>query len=115
MFLNSKLGSEEHIKGVFDKTSKSFGLICKFRNFLSRPSPLQIYKPFTIPHLDYGDIIYDKVFIGSFQQKLKSIQYNAALAITGATSGISREKIYSEIGLESLQGKTLVQKIMCFS
>ena len=34
--------------------------------------------------IDYGDIIYDKASIVSFQQKLESIQYIAALAITGA-------------------------------
>ena len=29
--------------------------------------------------------------------------YNAALAITGAIRGSSREKLYQELGLESLQ------------
>ena len=36
-------------------------------------------------------------------QKLESIQFNAALAITGARRGTSREKLYHELGLESLQ------------
>ena len=62
----------------------------------------QNYKSFVRPHLDYGDIIYDKAFIGPFQKKLESIQYNAALAITGSVRGTSREKIYSELGVESL-------------
>ena len=44
-------------------------------------------------------------FTGSFQKKLEFIQYNAALTITGAVSGTSREKIYSELGLESLQDR----------
>ena len=95
MFLDSKLYLDEHIKGVFDKTSKSIGLICKLLNFLPRPSLLQIYKSFVRPDLD---IIYDKASIKSFQDKLKSIQYNVALAITGAIRGTSREKIYSELG-----------------
>ena len=77
--------------------------------FLPRPSLLQLYKSFVRPHLDYGDIIYDEAFIGCFQKKLEPIQYNAALAITGAIRGTSREKIYSELDLESL-----VKKIMCF-
>ena len=29
MFLDSKIDFDEHIKGVFDKASKSIGLICK--------------------------------------------------------------------------------------
>ena len=94
---------DEHIEGVFDKTSKPIGLIRKLQNFLPRPSLLQIYKSFVRPRLDYGDIIYDKVFIGSFQKKLESIQYNGALAIAGAIRGTCREKTYSELGLESLQ------------
>ena len=69
MFLDSKLDFDGHIKGVFDTTSKSIGLIRKLRNFLPRPSLLQMCKSFVRPHLDYGDIIYDKAFIGSFQKK----------------------------------------------
>ena len=87
MFLDSKLDFDEHIKGVFDKTSKSIGLIRKLQNISPRPSLLQIYKSFVRPHLDYCDIIYDKVFIGSFQKKLETTQYNAALRITGAIRG----------------------------
>ena len=113
MFLDSKLDFDEYIKGVFDKTSESIGLIRKHRKFLSRPSLLQIYKSFVRPHLDYGDIIYDKAFIGSFQKKLETIQYNAALAISGAIRGTSREKVYSELGLESLQDRRWYRKL-CF-
>ena len=74
---------------------KLVNLLVLFANFLPRPSY----------HLDYGDIIYDKAFIGSFQKKLEIIQYNAALAITGAIRGTSREKVYSELDLEPLQDR----------
>ena len=114
MFLDTNLDFDEHIKGVFDKTSKSIGLIRKLRNFLPRPSLPQIYKSFVRPHLDYGDIIYDKAFIGSFQKKLETIQYNAALAITGTIRGTSREKVYSELGLESLQYRLWYRKLCVF-
>ena len=83
-------------------------------NCLLKPTLLQIYKSFVRPHLDYGDIIYDKAFIGYFQKKLESIQYNAALAITGAIRGTSREKIYSELGLESLQDRLWYRKLCVF-
>ena len=55
------------------------------------------------PHLDYGVIIYGQAYSLSFHQKLESIQYNAALALTGAIRGSSREKLYQELGLESPQ------------
>ena len=38
-----------HINGVFDKASKSIGLIRKLRYFLPRPSLIQIYKSFVRP------------------------------------------------------------------
>ena len=64
---------------------------------------LIICKFFLRPHLDYGDVIYDRAFNESFQNKVEFVQYNAALAITGAIRGSSMEKLYQEIGLESLK------------
>ena len=55
------------------------------------------------PHLDYGDMIYDKAYKETFHQKLDSIQYSTCLALSGAIRGSSREKIYHELDLESLQ------------
>ena len=49
--------------------------------------------------LDYGDMIFDQSFNMLFQQKVERIQYNAALAITGAIRGSSKEKLYQELGL----------------
>ena len=44
-----------------------------------------------------GDVIYDRAFNESFQNKLEFVQYNTALAITGAIRGSSREKFYQEL------------------
>ena len=56
---------------------------------MPRQALLTIYKSVVRPHLDYGDIIYDHPKYQSFCQKLESYQYNAALAMTGATRGTS--------------------------
>ena len=40
MFLDCKLDFDEHIKVVFDKTSKSISLTRKLKNVLPRPSLL---------------------------------------------------------------------------
>ena len=66
------------------------------------------------PHLDYGDIIYDRAYNELFHQKLESIQYNAALAITGALWGTSRAKLYQDLGLESLQKRRWYRKLCYF-
>ena len=62
-----------------------------------------IHKAFARPHLDYGDILLDQAFKFSLHQKLEPIWYSACLTITGAVRHTSREKIYQELGLESLQ------------
>ena len=67
-----------------------------------------MYEAFVRRHLDYGDILYDQAHNALFHQKLESLQYNACLAITGAMCGSSREKLYQELGFESLQQRLLV-------
>ena len=64
---------------------------------------MPMYKAFVRPHLDYGDIIYDEAFNETFHQKLGSIQYSACVALSEAIRGSSREKIYHQLGMESLQ------------
>ena len=51
---------------------------------LPRSFLLTVYKYFIRPHLDYGDVIYDQSNLSSLTNKIESVQYNAALAITGA-------------------------------
>ena len=56
---------------------------------------------------------YDQAYNLPFHQKFGSIQYNAALALTGAIRGNSREKLCQELGLESLQLRRWYRKL-CF-
>ena len=74
---------------------------------------ITICKAFVRPHLDYGDILYDQAHNKSFHQNLKKMQYNACIAITGAIRGTSKEKIYQELGLESLESRRWFRKL-CF-
>ena len=84
-------------------TSSGISVIKKLQYTLPWKSLITIYKAFLRLTIDYGDIIYDPQN-ESFCEKIESIQYKAALAITGAIQGTSREKIYQELGLESLKG-----------
>ena len=72
---------------------------------LPRSSLLTIYKSFVRPHLNYGDVNYDQSNNSRLSDKIESVQYNAALAITGAIRGTSKEKLYQELGLESLKDR----------
>ena len=60
-----------------------------------------------------GDIIYDQPQNESFCNKLESVQYKAALAITGAIQGTSRDKLYQELGLESLKSRRWYKRLSC--
>ena len=62
---------------------------------------MTLYKSFIRPHLDL--IIYDLPFNNSFQNKIEGIQYNACLAIPCAIRATSKERLYEELGFESLQ------------
>ena len=56
-----------------------------------------IYKSFIRHRLDYRDIIYYKAFNEYFYAKLKSLQYDATLAITRAIRKSSTEKTWLRV------------------
>ena len=112
--LDIKLNFSEHIKSTTRKISKTMGLLRKFQQILPRSSLLTIYKTFIRSQLDYVDIIYDQACNSAFHDKLESIQYNACLAITGAIRGISTEKLYQELWLESFKSRRWFRKLCHF-
>ena len=96
---------------VFTKARKAIGLLRKLNNILLRIALVTIFKTFVQPLLDNSDVLYDQAFNSTFQNKLESIQYNACLAITGVVRGTSREKLYHELSLESLQLRRWCRKL----
>ena len=113
MILDSKLNFKNHLSEKISKANKGIGIIRRLYNFLPRASLVNIYRAFVRPHLDYGDIIYDNSSNATFSQMIESVQYNAALAITGAIHGSSRDKLYQELGFESLHDRWWFRKL-CF-
>ena len=81
--------------------------------YLPRETLNVLYKLYVRPHLDYGDVIYHIPHKEStlhshgnaLMQKIESVQYPAALAVTGTWRGTSREKLYCEVGWESLHAR----------
>ena len=102
-----------YLKKVHSKINKTTRLLCKLQDTLPRTWLITIFKLFIRTHLDYGDIIYDWAYNTSFHQNIESVQYNAALAITGAVRGTSREKLCQELGFESLQQRRWYRKLCC--
>ena len=114
MQLGKKLNIEEHLNKVDSKVKKTIGIIRKIQNVLPRRALLTIYKSFIKPHLDYGDTIYNKACNESFHSKLESPQHNITLVIATAIRGSSTEKLYLELGLESLKSRRWCRKMSFF-
>ena len=114
IILETRLSFEKHLETVLCKINKTIGLIRKLQNLFTRSALITLHKAFVRRHLDYGVILYDQARNESFHLKLESIQYNACLAITGAIRGLSREKLYQELGFESLQQRHWYRKLCCF-
>ena len=91
LFLDEKLNFKEHLKEKMSKVYKGIAVLRKLQNIIPRNSLLTIHKSFIRSHLDYGDTIYHQPNNGSFCQKIESIQYQAALAISGVIHGTSQK------------------------
>ena len=113
LILDKKLNFKNHLSEKISKANKGLGVIKRLYKFLPRASLVNIYRAFVRPNLDYGDIIYNNSSNATFSQMIESVQYNAALAITGAIRGTSREKLYQELGFESLHDRRWFRKL-CF-
>ena len=85
--LDEKLSFTNCINNKINKILKGIGALHKLSTLLPRQSLLTIYKSFIRPHLDYGDVIYDQPLNESLSNRIESIQYKVALAITEAIQG----------------------------
>ena len=112
LVLDSKLNFNELIESKITKCNKIIGLMKELSQFVSKKSLLTIYKSFVRPNLDYADIICGKPLNESFK-KIELVPYNAAL-IAGAIKGTCSDKVYQELGLESLAGRRWSRKLIFF-
>ena len=113
--LDNRLSFEDHLKMILNKVNKAIRILRKLQNVRPRSALLTIHKSFITPHLGYGGILYDQAYNASIHQKLELLQYNACLAITGAIRGTSREKLYEELDLDSLQLRRWFRKYKLFN
>ena len=114
VYLDDKLCFKHHLKNLLDKSTKSIAVLRKLRYYVPRKSLITVYKSFIRSCLDYGDVIYDQPKVASFSDRIESIQYNAALAITGCIRGTSKEKLYQELGLEYLSSRRWYRRLCSF-
>ena len=81
-----------------------------------------MYKALVRPHLDYCDIIYHEPplinqpplgkSLTTLMDMAERVQYQAALAVTGAWQGSNRSKLYEELGWENLSDRRTSRRIL---
>ena len=112
------------IKATISKTRKGIGL----RKYLSKYLPSytlnELYKLCVRLHLDYGDVIYNippklcevsqSIALSNLMEKVESVQYSAALAVSGTWRGTSWEKLYAELGWGSLSSRRWSRRLTLF-
>ena len=64
----------------------------------------QTFKMYVRPHLDYGDVIFLNQ-LTDMMDSLESIQYQAGLVVSNCWKGTNKDKLYKELGWESLAHK----------
>ena len=77
--LDSKLDFKFHVDQKIKKCNKLIGLIRKFSVNVARKTLLTICKLFIRPHLDCGDMLYDKSENETFQKNYKKFNIEHAL------------------------------------
>ena len=118
--LDSSLSFKKHVNEKIFKAKKNLGLIKHLSMFLPHKTLDLMYTALVRSHFDYCDIIYHipskqtqlGVTLNALMEKTGRIQYQAALALTGARQGSCRSKLYAELGWESLSGRHWCRRIL---
>ena len=122
MILDSKLSFEKHIDEKLAKSRQGLGLMKQLKKWVSSHVLESIYKLYVRPHLDYGDMVYDISGLNkptifnqenknTLTKKVETIQYEAARVVTGAWKSTSMDKLYKNLGWESLSDRRTFRKL----
>ena len=124
LILDSRLSFVKHINEKIASARKGIGVIKHLAPYLPLKSRDQIYKMHVRPHLDYCDIIFHiPVTTNNFasalslnyqMSALESTQYQAALAVSGTWKGTNTNKIYEELGWETLDQRRTFRRLVQF-
>ena len=119
---DSKLKFSNHINEKISKAHKLLGSLRLLSAYLPLSTLDQIYKLYIRPHFDYCDIIYHippssnntDLFstLHPLMEAIERIQYQAALILTGTWKGSSRNKLYDELGWESMSDRRWCRRLI---
>ena len=124
LILDSKLTFGSHIKEKLAKARKGVGVIKYLSSYVPVRTLEHIYKTYVRPHLDFCDVIFDipvkpnmfdsSLHLSYWMDQIERLQYQAALAVTGTWQGTSLNRIYEELGWESLSSRRWFRRLTQF-
>ena len=121
LILDSGLSFTKHLNEKIIKAKKNIGLIKQLSKYLPLKTLNQMYKAFVRSHLDYCDIIYriphlkqlaSGISLNYQMEVVEKVQYQAALAVTGAWQDSNRSQLYEELGWESLSDRRMCRCVL---
>ena len=114
LYLTSNLDWSEHLHYVSLRAHRKLSVLRRVRN-LQRSTLDLLYKITVRSIIDYGLIVFYHTLTQVQMAKLDKIQYSAAKLVTSTLHYTSKEKLFSELGWESIDylGLSLFHKIHC--
>ena len=104
LILDQRLSFREHILESIEKAKQGLSVMKFLSKYVNRKILDLSFTMHVRPHLEYGDTIYHNC-ADYLMDKLESIQYQAGLIATGCWKNTNRNKLYSELGWESLSDR----------
>ena len=71
------------------------------------------YKTYVRPHFDYGEVIFHNQRM-DLMDLIERVQYKTALIVSWCWQGTSRERLYEELGWESLSDRRWSRRLTTF-
>ena len=104
---------KKHIDDIYKKACSRLFLLRQVKHLLDRYSLIHIYFTFIRPVLEYGDVVW-----GNCTKKesdlLEIVQIEAGRIITGLGCNSCRQKVYHELGWDTLENRRNKHKLILF-
>ena len=113
IYIASDCSWHKHIEYVKSKAWSRINVMRKFKYTLDRKSLETIYIAFVRPILEYADVVWDNC-TQQEKHEIEKIQLEAARIATGTTKLVSVQKLYDEIGWETLDIRRRKHKLVLF-
>ena len=100
--ISNNLKWDDHVSSIVTKAGQRVDVLSRLMYKIDRHSLNILYTTFIRPTLEYGDVLLCNLTENQKYQ-IEMVQKRAGRIVSGATRGVTRNTIYSELGWESLE------------